>query len=110
MNTTTRRHQTYREGPVAKTIEQQTKKVPSDWFLWAALGSIGAALGLRAMDREEDANFVGMWAPTFLIFGLYNKIVKVAGSEGMESGSVRMGRGNGRLSRALAKGGVAEEE
>lgn len=84
MNTQTRhrRHQTYSEGPVAKTIEQQTKKLPSDWFLWAALGSIGLSLGLRIMDREEDSNFVSAWAPTLLILGLYNKIVKVAGSEG----------------------------
>ena len=26
------------EGVVAKTIEQQTAKLPSDVFLWAALG------------------------------------------------------------------------
>lgn len=100
MTTTTRRHQTYREGPVAKTIEQQTKKMPSDWFLWAALGSIGVALGLRAMDREEDANFVGMWAPTLLILGLYNKLVKIAGSEGTEGGSAR---GGGRIGRMLGR-------
>ena len=25
------------EGPVAKAIERQTSKVPSDLFLWAAL-------------------------------------------------------------------------
>lgn len=85
---TRRRHQTHSEGPVARSIEQQTKKVPSDWFLWAALGSVGLALGLRAMDREKDANFVGMWAPTFLILGLYNKLVKVQGSDGEgEAGS-----------------------
>lgn len=73
--------QTAREGKVAKTIEQQTKKVPSDWFMWAAFGSIALSAGLRAADREKDANFVGMWAPTLLILGLYNKIVKVHGSD-----------------------------
>jgi hypothetical protein len=73
--------QTAREGKVAKTIEQKTKNVPSDWFLWAALGSIGLAAGLRAMDREEDSQFVGMWAPTLLILGMYNKLVKVHGSD-----------------------------
>jgi hypothetical protein len=31
---------THTEGPVAKTIERQTAKMPSDWFLWAALGSV----------------------------------------------------------------------
>ena len=39
----------------------------------------GASLHL--LGRKEDAQFVGHWAPTFLILGLYNKIVKVAGSD-----------------------------
>lgn len=72
----------HREGPVARTIEQQTAKLPSDTFLWAALGSIGLSLGLQAAGKEQAANFVGHWAPTFLILGLYNKIVKLQGSEG----------------------------
>ena len=75
------KNKTHPEGPVARSIEQQTKKVPSDWFLWSALGSIGLALGLRLADREKDSNFVGMWAPTLLILGLYNKIVKIHGSD-----------------------------
>lgn len=87
-----RRHQTHSEGPVARTIEQQTKKLPSDLFLWAALGSIGVALGLRAMDRKEDSEFVGMWAPTLLILGLYNKIVKIQGSDGEEGFGGRVGK------------------
>ena len=33
------------------------------------------------MGRDKDALFVGQWAPTFLILGLYNKLVKVAGSD-----------------------------
>lgn len=30
----------HQEGPIARTIEQQTAKLPSDLFLWAAVGSI----------------------------------------------------------------------
>jgi hypothetical protein len=33
----------HREGTVARSIEQQTAKVPSDWFLWAAFGSIASS-------------------------------------------------------------------
>jgi hypothetical protein len=33
------------------------------------------------MGRDKDALFVGQWAPTFLILGLYNKIVKTVGSD-----------------------------
>lgn len=72
----------HREGKVAKAIEQRTKKMPSDWFLWAAVGSIGLSLTMRAMNRKEDGNFIGQWAPTLLILGLYNKLVKLHGSEG----------------------------
>ena len=71
----------HREGTVAKTIEQQTAKLPSDLFLWLAGGSIAGSLTLKLMGRDKDANFVGQWAPTFLILGLYNKLVKVAGSD-----------------------------
>jgi hypothetical protein len=73
----------HREGPVARTIEQQTAKLPSDTFLWAAVGSISASLVLMIMGQEKKANFVGQWAPTFLILGLYNKMVKLHGSEGV---------------------------
>ncbi len=69
------------EGIVARTIEQQTAKLPSDTFLWLAGGSIATSLTLKIMGRDKDALFVGQWAPTFLILGLYNKIVKLLGSD-----------------------------
>jgi hypothetical protein len=75
-------HAEHREGPIARTIEQQTAKLPSDTFLWAALGSIGVSLILELSGREKTANFVGHWAPTILILGLYNKLVKLEGSDG----------------------------
>ena len=72
----------HREGAVARTIEQQTAKLPSDTFLWAALGSIGLSLTFQLMGDEKKANFIGHWAPTFLTLGLYNKLVKLQGSDG----------------------------
>ena len=69
------------EGPVAKTIERETSKVPSDWFLWGALAAVGTSFALQLMDRRERSLFVGQWVPTLLLFGVYNKIVKVAGSD-----------------------------
>ncbi len=73
----------HREGPIARAIEQQTAKLPSDAFLWAAVGSIGLSLALELSGKEKTANFVGHWAPTLLILGLYNKIVKLQGSDGI---------------------------
>lgn len=69
------------EGWLAKTIEDQTAKLPSDTFLWAAAGSIGISMYLQSIGRKHSSLFVGQWAPTFLILGLYNKLVKVAGSD-----------------------------
>jgi hypothetical protein len=68
------------EGTLARTIEQQTAKIPSDVYLWAAGASIAASLTFAITGKKHEALFVGQWAPTFLILGLYNKIVKVAGS------------------------------
>ncbi len=69
------------EGRVARMIEGQTVKIPSDVFLWAAVASMGAAFVLEMTDRHEKSQFVGAWAAPFLLFGLYNKLVKVVGSE-----------------------------
>jgi hypothetical protein len=71
------------EGNVARSIEQQTAKLPSDLFLWAAVGSIGGSLALKMSGKDHHALFVGQWAPTFLILGLYNKLVKLHGSDGL---------------------------
>jgi hypothetical protein len=71
----------HREGIVARTIEDQTAKLPSDTVLWIAGGAIATSLTLKLMGRSHDALFVGQWAPTFLILGLYNKLVKVAGHD-----------------------------
>jgi hypothetical protein len=73
------------EGPVARAIEEQTAKLPSDTFLWAAGASIAASLILKMLDRQHQALFVGQWVPTILILGLYNKLVKQRGSDQLDS-------------------------
>jgi len=72
------------EGRVARAIEDQTAKLPSDTFLWAALGAMGASLFLQMSGKQQMSNFVGQWAPTLLILGLYNKVVKIAGSDSFD--------------------------
>jgi hypothetical protein len=70
----------HREGPVARAIESRTARIPSDVFLWAAVASmIGSAVS-QATGNRHMSLFVGQWAPTLLLLGLYNKLVKVAGS------------------------------
>jgi hypothetical protein len=69
------------EGVVARTIEKQTAKLPSDLFLWLAGGSIIASLILKSKGRGQDALFVGQWPAPFLLLGIYNKLVKLMGSD-----------------------------
>ena len=69
------------EGQVAKSIEQQTAKLPSDAFLWAAVGSMAVSASLHILGNKNASVFVGQWAPTFLILGVYNKLVKQLGSD-----------------------------
>ncbi len=69
------------EGIVARTIEAQTAKLPSDLFLWLAGGSIIASLILKSNGRAHDALFVGQWPAPFLLLGIYNKLVKLMGSD-----------------------------
>jgi len=69
------------EGRLAKSIERQTAKLPSDTFLWAALGSMGVSAVLQATGKRHASLFVGQWAPAFLLLGVYNKLVKQLGSD-----------------------------
>ncbi|MDQ3348422.1 MAG: hypothetical protein M3545_10690 [Acidobacteriota bacterium] len=84
MATSFAERQEHSEGKVAKTIENQTAKLPSDTFLWAAVGSIATSMTLQLMGNKQGSLFVGQWAPTFLILGLYNKMVKQLGSDRTE--------------------------
>ncbi len=69
------------EGEITKAIEHYTSQVPSGTYLSLAVGSLGLALTLRLLGQKHAANFVGQWVPTILILGLYNKLVKLEGSE-----------------------------
>jgi hypothetical protein len=69
------------EGTTAKSIEQQTAKFPSDVYLWAAGGAIAASAVFQLLKRPKASLFLGQWVAPFLLLGVYNKIVKVAGSD-----------------------------
>jgi hypothetical protein len=75
------------EGSVARRIEEQTAKMPSDTFLWAALGSIAASASMQMAGWRQGSLFVGQWAPVFLMLGVYNKLVKQLGSDQLSRAS-----------------------
>jgi len=73
------------EGPLARTIENQTARLPSDTFLWMAVGSMAVSAGMQMAGNKNASLFVGQWAPAFLLFGVYNKLVKQLGSDRTEN-------------------------
>ncbi len=74
-------NQEHKEGKVATAIEEQTAKIPSDVFLWAALGSMAISLTLQLAGSKHRSLFIGQWAAPFLLFGVYNKLVKLEGHD-----------------------------
>ena len=72
------------EGAVARTIENQTAKLPSDTFLWLAVAAMAGSAAMQMKGNRAGSLFVGQWVPTLLIFGLYNKIVKELGSDRLD--------------------------
>jgi hypothetical protein len=70
-----------KEGKIAKSIEEQTSKLPSDLFLWASIGAMSASLVLQLMKQKHVSLFIGQWAAPFLLFGIYNKLVKQQGHD-----------------------------
>lgn len=72
----------HEEGALTKTIEDQTSKIPSGFFLTLAVGSMAISAASALMSKRKDvASFIGLWAPSFLLLGIYNKIVKTQGSD-----------------------------
>ena len=71
----------FKEGRVAKSIEKKTAKIPSDVYLWAAVGSMAVSLGCFLAKKKHTALFFGQWAPSLLTIGLYNKLVKLQGHD-----------------------------
>ncbi|MFN7141219.1 MAG: hypothetical protein ACK4UN_17975 [Limisphaerales bacterium] len=76
---------TYADTEKGTAIQQQAAKLPSDAFIYAAGASIATSLTLKLMGRDRDALFVGQWAPTFLVLGLFSKLVKLFGNEPQRS-------------------------
>lgn len=64
------------EGEVTRRVEEKTAKIPSLAYFGAAVGAMAASAALVLTGRRQIGNFVGQWAPTLLIIGLYNKVVK----------------------------------
>ena len=66
------------EGTLTRIVEEQTAKIPSAVFLVISLGAMAASAALELTGRTRWSRFLGMWVPSLLSMGIYNKIVKSA--------------------------------
>ena len=64
------------EDRATESVEEKTSRVPSLAFLGLAVGAMAASAALVLTGRKQLGNFVGQWAPSILIMGLYNKLAK----------------------------------
>jgi len=53
-----------------------TNSVPEQTWYWLALASIVVSALLKLQSKDHWALFVGQWPPTFLLFGIYHRVVK----------------------------------
>ncbi|MEO6912171.1 MAG: hypothetical protein ABI158_14745 [Edaphobacter sp.] len=69
------------EDQITAAMEKCTAQVPSSCYLGLALASMGVSLGFSLAKKPHAALFVGQWAAPFLLIGIYNKLVKLHGSD-----------------------------
>ncbi len=79
------------EDKATSRIEEVTKRVPSVSFLTLAFGAMAVSATLMVLKHPKWAQFIGQWAPTLLILGTYNKIVKTFSPPYNEEQRIRHG-------------------
>jgi hypothetical protein len=71
-------HGEIKEGTMTRTIEEQTAKIPSiNWLALAGGSMVISFFTSIVLGRRPLGNFFGLWVPSLLLIGVYNKIVKV---------------------------------
>lgn len=72
----------FKEGHFTREVEKRTASIPSSVYLSLAIGSMAVSALLEFyFKRKQTANFIGLWVPSILIMGLYNKLVKLEGHD-----------------------------
>jgi hypothetical protein len=66
------------EGSLTRAVETQTAKIPSITFLNLAIGSMVLSATTALIFRNRPlGNFFGLWVPSLMLIGVYNKLVKM---------------------------------
>lgn len=76
------------EDRFTKNIEKVTAAMPSSAYLGVAVGAMAVSLALQITGRGKWGNFLAQWVPTWLIIGVYNKLVKLEGHDQTDRGEL----------------------
>jgi hypothetical protein len=76
------------EDQFTKTVEDYTGAIPSSAFLGVAVGAMALSFALQVTGQGKWGNFIAQWVPTWLIIGVYNKLVKLEGHDQTDRGSM----------------------
>ncbi len=66
---------TYKAQDVQEQYFRVTDQVPGAVWYWGAVASIFVSATLFLVGKREWSTFVGQWPPTFLLFGLFHKLL-----------------------------------
>lgn len=64
------------DASAQRTFFRATDQIPEATWYWAAVLSILFSATLKLAKKDDWALFVGQWPPTFLLFGLYHRLVR----------------------------------
>lgn len=77
------------EDRFTKSLEEYTASLPSSAFLGVAVVAMMLSLAFQLTGRGKWGNFIAQWVPTWLIIGVYNKLVKLEGHDRTDPGHNR---------------------
>jgi hypothetical protein len=75
-----------KEDRFTKSVEEYTSAIPSSAYLGVAIAAMALSLLCQATGRGKWGNFIAQWVPTWLIIGLYNKLVRLEGRDHTDFG------------------------
>jgi hypothetical protein len=66
---------------IAHITESMASRTPTLLFLFGALIAVAVSAALQLNRKRQLSLFIGQWAPSLLLFGLYNKLSKTMGAD-----------------------------
>jgi hypothetical protein len=80
-----------RVARIVHAIEERTSQIPPMGFMGLAVGSMVLAAAIEVFSKKKEyGNFIGLWAPSFLMMGIYNRLLRLESLEGRSASDGKM--------------------